>query len=453
MDLRVSGIAMGLLTIGTAMAAPPAGSSATFNKDVLPILQKHCQTCHRPGEVAPMTLMDFQSTRPWAKAIKNAVVSKKMPPWTADPRYGHFRNDLSLSQAEIDTLAAWADSGSPEGNPQDKPAPIEWPAEGWQIKPDHVVSIPPFAVPAKGTVELTDFIIPTGFTKDTWITSIEFKPGDRSVVHHVVLSFRPHTPDTKYGALPPAPRPRDENGDIIRTAKRTGDGAAARQGGGRPNAFEAVWVPGNPPSDFRLWNAAKLIPAGSDLEINMHYTTNGKATSDSTQIGFTIAKEEPTRRFITSGVAPPTDEVSFHIPAGDPNWEDKAQIVLNEDADLVWFMPHMHLRGKDMTYNLVFPTGETQTALSVKWAFDWQLGFDVAKPVRLPKGTKIQVTAHYDNSPSNKWNPNANKDVWWGDQTWEEMFVAWFGVIVPKDSDPKKVIGHPAEQRASASEQ
>jgi hypothetical protein len=434
----------GILMTAVALAAPPAATTVTFNKDVLPILQQHCQSCHRPGEVAPMTLMDYQSTRPWAKAIKAAVASKKMPPWTADQRYGHFRNDVSLTQAEIDTLASWADNGSPEGNAKDKPAPVQW-TEGWMIKPDHIVSLTePFPVPAKGVVELTNFVVPTGFTKDTWITSIEFKPGNRSVVHHVVLSFRKHTPETIYGVQPAPAKPRDENGDIVRAelAKSEAARAGGRQtgGGGPAQPFEAVWVPGNPPSDFRLWNAAKLIPAGYDLEINMHYTPNGKDTSDQTQVGFTIAKGEPTHRFITSGIAPPIDPVSFHIPAGDPNWEDKSEVTLAQDADLVWFMPHMHLRGKDMTYTITYPTGETETALSVKWNFDWQLAFDVQKPLHLPKGTKIQAVGHYDNSPANKWNPNPNKDVWWGDQTWEEMFVAWYGLVVDKDVDPKQVL-------------
>ena len=429
------------IAIASAVSAAP-----TFNQDVLPILQKHCQTCHRPGEIAPMSFLTFDSTRPWAKAIKTAVINKKMPPWTADRNYGHFRNDLTLSQGDIDTLSAWADGGSIEGDAKGKPAPVEWPDSGWKIKPDHVVSLAPFTVPAKGTVELTDFVVPTGFTQDTWITSIEFRPGSRSVVHHLVLSFRKHTDDVQYGAQPAPDRKRDENGDIVRTGTR-GERTSTRKGvsgGGPSQPFEALWVPGNPPADYRLWNAAKLIPAGYDLVVNVHYTTNGKETVDQTQVGFTIAKEPPTRRFVTSGVAPATDEVGFHIPAGDPNWEKTAEVQLKQDAELVWFMPHMHLRGKDMTYNLVYPTGEKETALAVKWDFDWQLGFDVAKPVHVPKGTKVSVTAHYDNSANNKWNPNPNKDVWWGDQTWEEMFVGWFGVIVPTDVDPKQVIGQPA---------
>src|SRR5262249_24584242 len=185
------------LSVAGASSAP---SPVTFNKDVLPILQKNCQSCHRPGEVAPMKFTSYEETRPWAKAIKQAVLTKKMRPWFADPHYGRFLNAPKLTEADIQQLAAWADNGAPEGKPDDKPAPIEWP-QGWQIEPDVIVSMPePYPVPAKGVVELTSFTIPTGFTKDTWITSIEVRPGNPAVVHHLVLSFVRHRDDVKYGA-------------------------------------------------------------------------------------------------------------------------------------------------------------------------------------------------------------------------------------------------------------
>jgi hypothetical protein len=180
----------------------------------------------------------------------------------------------------------------------------------------------------------------------------------------------------------------------------------------------------------------------------MHYTPIGKETTDQTRVGFTLAQEEPTRRFITMSPTSPHDAERFTIPAGNPNWESTTEVVFKEDGELVWFMPHMHLRGKDMSYRLTYPDGKSEIVLSVpRYDFDWQLGYYVEKPIRVPKGTKLHVTAHYDNSANNKFNPNPNRPVWWGDQTWEEMMVPWFGVIVSKDLDPKKVLAYTSEAR------
>src|SRR5947209_7730947 len=187
-----------LLLGGTALAQSPS-SSVTFTRDVLPILQKNCQGCHRPGEAAPMSLLSYKEARPWAKAMKDAVLLKKMPPWYADPAHGSFSNDRRLSKEEVDTLVAWADSGAKEGNATDAP-PARTFTEGWVMgKPDKVVQMPePFHVPASGTVEYTYIVVPTGFTEDTWVQQVEVRPGNRSVVHHVVVLVRP--PGVKYMA-------------------------------------------------------------------------------------------------------------------------------------------------------------------------------------------------------------------------------------------------------------
>jgi hypothetical protein len=410
----------------------PDGDRITFNRDVLPILQKNCQACHRPSEIAPMSFLTYQEVRPYARAIKAAVLTRKMPPWFADPNYGHWANAPKLTEDNIRTLAAWADSGAAEGDPA--PAAVNWPwPQGWVIQPDLIVSMPkPFHVPAKGALELTSFTLRTGLTRDTWITSIEVRPGNRRVVHHVALSFRPHNASVNYGE-PHAPVTlRDENGDQI---------ARAKTGLGDFTGLEAVFLPGSQPIDFRVHNAAKLIPAGYDIVLQMHYTSIGEDADDQTEIGLTIAREEPTRRFITLSPAAARDERRFRIPAGDPNWETSTEVVFKQDAEIVWFLPHMHLRGKDMTYQLEFPSGEKRIVLSVPhYDFNWQLGYDVDQPIKVPKGTRLLVTAHFDNSANNKFNPNPNKDVWWGDQTWEEMMVPWFGVIVNKSADPRKVV-------------
>src|SRR5580704_1286114 len=183
------------------VTAHAATDSATFNKDVLPVLQKNCQVCHRPGEAAPFSLLTYETTRPWAKAMKAAVLSRKMPPWFADPQYGHFANDQSLKQRDIDVIVKWADAGAPQGDVRDAPAPIQWPEGGWQIKPDLIVDGPVYDVPAKAVVEWTWVPVPSGFTKDTWVTSVEVKTETPQVTHHICLSFRPHTPDVEYGVM------------------------------------------------------------------------------------------------------------------------------------------------------------------------------------------------------------------------------------------------------------
>jgi hypothetical protein len=409
---------------------------ATFNADVLPILERKCQTCHRPGEIAPMPLLTYQSTRPWAKAIRDAVLTGKMPPWPADPRFGHFSNDPRLTPEEIATLAAWADSGAPEGERTPHES-ATW-TGGWKIRPDVVVTLPEFSVPAKGVVELTDVIVPTGFTKDTWVTSIEIRPGNRAVTHHVILEIVAHGPDHQHGVWHADARKRDADGAAVKRIPRSD---RLRDIAG----VEAVYVPGAAPADYRLHDAAKLIPAGAELLVQMHYTPKGAAAVDRTEIGFTLAREEPKRRFITVNPTALRDAAHFRIPPGDPDWETRTEVIFNQDAQLVWFLPHMHLRGKDMTYRLIDPGGESRTLLRVKWDFDWQFAYDAAAPIAVAKGTRLEVTAHFDNSRNNRLNPNPDRQVFWGDQTWEEMMVPWFGIVVPKDADPEKVVGYPRE--------
>jgi hypothetical protein len=448
-------LALAALLLATAQGATPGGSvltaqgapAVTFHKDVEPILQKNCQTCHRPGEIAPMSFLSYQTTRPWARAMKNTVLSKKMPPWFADPQYGHFSNDRSLSQRDIDTIVAWANGGAAEGNPQDAPAAVQWPDNGWQIRPDVVVDIPPFTVPAGGIVEWTNITIPNPFKEDTWVTAIMVKADNVAVTHHIGVLFRPHTAETVYGVPRWQDKQRDEAGNELprhRPTRQELEEAQRQTQAQLPGgvSIEASYVPGMLFPDYSYLDAGKLIPATVDLDVQVHYTPNGSEVVDRPQIGFVLAKKEPKYRYLSYAISAPTDAESFAIPPHAQNWETPpAEATFGQDAELVWFSPHMHVRGKDMTYRLEYPDGRKETILSVPhYDFNWQLGYEVATPLKVPKGTKFVATAHYDNSTGNKFNPDPNRTVYYGNQTWEEMMQPFFGVIVRKDVDPRTVL-------------
>jgi hypothetical protein len=408
---------LGLLT-WTAFAATP--SSVTFHKDVLPILQNRCQECHREGEVGPFALMNYQQARPLAKSIKEAVLTKKMPPWFADPQFGHFSNDSSLTKQEIDTISAWVDGGAKEGNPTDAPKPREF-FTGWLIgKPDVVLTFPkPIDVPAEGVVEYTYVVVPTGFTEDKWVQLAEARPSSRAVMHHVIAFIRPPGSRWMMDAEPGVPF-------IPKKGRNAQDQI--------PPELLVGYAPGLPPTECKP-GQAKLVKAGSDLVLQLHYTPNGKATTDQTKIGLTFAKEEVKERVMTMNAM----NVFLKIPPGDANYESKAQTTLKQDVKLVSLMPHMHYRGKDFLYTAVYPTGETQVLLNVPhYDFNWQLGYMEKEQMLLPKGTRIECIAHHDNSVNNKYNPDATKEVRWGDQTWEEMMIGWFDVAFDAKLDPNR---------------
>ena len=428
------------LVAGVAAMAADDSSSVTFNQDVLPILQKNCQTCHRPGQVAPMSFLTYKEARPWAKAMKAAVASRKMPPWYADSQFGHFSNDRSLKPSEIEAIVKWADTGAAEGDPKNMPSAVNWP-EGWQIHPDVIVQGPSFDVPAhpkNDVIEWVSVTVPTGFKDDTWITSVQIRPEHPAVAHHICLGFNPHTPDVPYFEPVWQDKARDEEGSAI-PGKGPTFGPATPLGRFRSMA-EDCYLPGNPAADYRDFRAAKLIPAGSDITLNLHYTPNGTAVTDHVQIGFTVAKEPPQRRYVSLLTSSPSDPAHFAIPPNDGNWQSPpAEVTFTQDVELVFLMPHMHVRGKDMTYTLMYPDGRKEVVLSVpRYDFNWQLGYNTS--LKVPKGTKLHIDAHFDNSPNNKFNPNPNKTVYYGEMTWEEMMNPFFGVVVDRDVDPAKII-------------
>jgi len=418
------------VSLFSAVLASAATTQVTFYKDVLPVLQKNCQGCHRPGEPAPMSLLTFDQARPWAKSIKQAVATKKMPPWFADAHYGKFSNDRTMSQAEIDTLTSWVDSGAPAGNPKDAPKPIDF-YEGWRIgKPDVILSMTtPFNVPASGTIDYQYIVVPTNFTEDKYVYMAEARPGDPSVVHHILTFIREPGNPWLRNLKPGVPfDAREAEREAAANAERN----PRAQQGGRQQAISfgdnvAGYAPGTMPTLMRP-GQAKLIPAGSDIIFQVHYTATGKASTDISKLGLVFAKGPVKERVLSLAVT----TNNFAIPAGDPNYEVKAKMMLQDDATLVNMLPHMHFRGKDFTYKVTYPSGESETLLAVPhYDFNWQLTYELAQPKLLPKGTVIDCVAHYDNSANNKFNPDPTKEVHYGEQTWEEMMFGFFDVSVP----------------------
>lgn len=425
--------AMGWMFLAALPACAASKTPAvTFHKDVLPVLQKNCQGCHRPGETGPMPLLTYRQSRPWAAAIREAALTRKMPPWFADPRYGKFSNDRAMSRREIDTLVAWADSGALEGDPKDAPAPVRF-TTGWGMgEPDAVLEMPrAFDVPASGTVEYQYIVIPTGFTRDRWVVQAEVRPGNRAVTHHVIAFVREPGAGWMRDAVPGVPfvpkkRERRDQGETQRSGEDAG-GATELLVGYAPGMAAMILQPGQ----------AKLIKADSDIVLQLHYTTSGKAATDRTRVGLVFAKEPPRERVFTANAS----NNKFVIPPGDANHRVDAQITLSAEARLVDLMPHMHLRGKDFEYRLIYPAGESEIALNVpRFDFNWQLFYYLDAPKLLPKGTRIECTAHFDNSANHPGNPDPAAEVRWGDQSWEEMMIGWFDLAVDAGTNPRDVL-------------
>ncbi|MGH9673289.1 MAG: thiol-disulfide isomerase, partial [Bryobacteraceae bacterium] len=350
--------------VTAALAADKVPAGATFYKDVLPVLQKNCQTCHRPGEAAPMSFLTYKDTRPWARAMREAVLSRKMPPWFADAKVGYFTNDRSLKQDEIDTLVDWANNGAKEGKAEDAPPPVKF-AEGWIIgQPDIVFDMPkPVDIAASGTIEYTYMIVPTNFTEDKWVQFAELRPGARSVVHHYIAFVR--EPGSRWMREYPIgeafiPKRRGNNNSGNNNSGGGNNANRDNSGGGFGGEFLTGFAPGAPPEMLRD-GQAKRIKAGSDLVLQLHYTANGKVASDRARIGMIFAKNPPTQRVITLAA----QNGRFVIPPGDPNHAVSGAITLHGEGELVAMLPHMHLRGKSMEMRAVYPTGETEKLLWV----------------------------------------------------------------------------------------
>jgi peroxiredoxin len=378
---------------------PKPDGTITYARDVSRVLQKNCQECHRPGQIGPMPLMTYEDALAWADTVREVVEQKRMPPWLADPHFGTFQNDRSLPDKDRTMLLGWLDQGCPKGDLADLPPAKEFP-EGWSIgKPDVVFQMPEeFTVPAtvdeKG-LKYQYFTVRTKFTEDKWIQAAEAQPGNRAVVHHIIIYV-----------LKPG-----KDGGFMRgkTADGIGDG------------FLTAYAPGELSSALPL-GSAKRIPKNSILIFQMHYTPNGVEQTDRSSVGLIFAKEPPKVEVRTRSAA----QRHIAIPPGDNNYEATSSTTFEQDAELLSLLPHMHLRGKDFRYEVVFPDGKRETLLSVpRYDFGWQSAYRLAKPLHMPAGTRIECTAHYDNSKDNPNNPDPNKMVHWGDQTWDEMMIGF----------------------------
>jgi hypothetical protein len=421
-----------ILLLGNAGQTNTAGNPAAqhprlhpvFYRDILPILQDHCQVCHRQGDIAPMPFVNYEQTRPWAAAIKSAVQSKQMPPWFADPRYGKFSNDPSLTAQQIAVIAAWVDAGASAGSPKDAPPPRHW-AQGWNIpQPDKVVQMPrPVSLPVNGDVEYTYEIVPSGFAEDTWVQMAEIRPSSREHVHHAVVYIRP----------PKSPWLRNAPVGVPFTPSSFSDAEERAEAHATTSDMLLVYAPGSEPDRWPD-GMAKFVPAGSDLVFQMHYTTNGHPASDRTSIGLVFAKQQPRQRVLTLQLT----NHSFVIPPRTDDYRVEVSGTLPNDATLLSFFPHMHLRGKRFEYNILHPDATVVTLLRVNYHFHWQLSYRLAQPLFLKAGTRLQAVAWYDNSEDNPHNPDPNKVVTWGGQTYEEMMVGFFDVAVPANVDKEQ---------------
>ncbi|ADB17527.1 alkyl hydroperoxide reductase/ Thiol specific antioxidant/ Mal allergen [Pirellula staleyi DSM 6068] len=370
--------------------------SVTYSKQISRILQDKCVNCHRPGEIGPFALTSYSETVGWAAMIDEVVSENRMPPWHANPKHGSFRNDTRLSDAEKSQIHQWVEAGAPEGDPADLPPPKQY-ETGWQIgKPDLVIEMAtkPYAVPAKGEVKYQYFIVDPKFTEDKWISAAECRPGNRAVVHHIIVGL------------------------VL------GDGS--RLSGGQHSEWLTATAPGARPLMLPE-GLAKKIPAGAKLVFQMHYTPNGTATEDLSSVGLKFADPKTVRKEVA------TDKAAtrrLQIPPHDDNYHTVAEQTIARDIQMLAMFPHMHLRGKAFRYTARYPDGEEEILLDVpNYDFAWQNSYEFTEPKLLPKGTKLVCDAWYNNSESNLANPDPSATVGWGDQTWEEMMIGYYDAV------------------------
>src|SRR6478672_10469136 len=451
----------------SVIAGRPAGVPAvpTFTRDVAPILYSSCVGCHRPGEVAPMSLVSYEDARPWAKSIRAKVSSREMPPWGADPHYGTFKDDRSLSAAQIDTIVKWADGGAPRGNDADLPRlPAFTP--GWSHgEPDVVIDMPvEFAIPAEGEVPVIDFFTKSPFTQDVYVKALEVREGTPGVIHHAGLYVIDRLPD---GA-------RLVNGRIVGADGRemSRNQVARANGGSSTQEIQKLlsYVPGRGYEEYQ-GDAGQLIKAGSYIDFYMHYTPTGAPTRDRSRLGLYFAKRGQQvghQIYHSFGAAGPTSyivqgkeytpqrrgegiEGSVNLPNIPPyaeNFKVVSVHTIREAVTLYGLTPHLHLRGKSMRYTLTLPDGREEVLLDVpRYDFNWQLYYELETPKRIPACSKVTVVTLFDNSPKNRYNPAPEKEVFWSEQSWDEMYAPQARITVDSRDLKKTLVTTPQQQQ------
>ncbi len=460
-----------LVAVVTLVAKRNQAAGVTFTRDVAPIIFNKCSICHRPGEVAPMPLTSYQEVRPWSKAIREEVAERTMPPWFADPHKStlKFGNDRRLTQKEIDTIVAWVDAGAPKGDDKDLPAMPKF-TPGWTFgEPDLIIEMPiDFEVPAEGELPMQNFYVPVPFNEERWVEKVELRPGNPAVVHHSIANVVRLPEGTK---VVDGKAVRDGAASAALNSQSARETGGLSEGGSREvflsqdsftraGAFKLVGQAPGKGFESHYPGTAKRILPGMYVQFNMHYQPSGRVEKDRSRLGLWFAKKPVTYEVLTKGV---TDTIFIggkelsetrmingkevkirgripNIPPNVDNWEISGEVTLKEAITLYAFAPHMHLRGKDIKYTLVWPDGRQQVLLDVpKFDFNWQLHYELAEPLKIPAGSKMVAVAHYDNSIKNRYNPAPNKEVFWSEQSWDEMFIPWFEYTV--DS---KILNKPA---------
>jgi len=382
----------------------------TYAKDVAPILNAHCVGCHRPGQIAPMSLMRYEEVRPWVKSIRSNVANGTMPPWHATTHVGTFMNDRSLTDTKRNTILAWIDRGAPRGNPKDLPPAPAFPDNEWKLgEPDFVVELPEVRIPADGPDIFKNLPGKVQLPEDRGVTAIEILPGNPKVVHHVIVyQVKGFNLDFDEGWL-------------------------------------GAWAAGTEPMVFPA-GTGRLMKKGANIVGDMHYHPAGAAETDRSRIGLHFAANNTVEKELVNTWVMNTD---FRIPAGDPHYEVRATHAVPQDGYILAFAPHMHYRGKDFTYTARYPDGDAQELLRVdRYDFNWQTNYVLEEPFPVPKGTVIECVAHFDNSAGNPSNPDPTIDVTFGDESYDEMMIGFFDFIVKDGVRPKTATELRAEARA-----
>ena len=433
----------------TSVAKP----EITYNQDVAPLLQKHCVACHRPNDIAPMSLMTYDEVLPFARIMRESVVQRKMPPWHADPAFGEFSNDARLSDEEIAIIDAWVRNGTKRGEPQaSSTAPVL--TQGWHIKPDVVLTVPEFLVSKTAQDDYEYIYVPTNFTEDKWIQAAEVLPGDRRVVHHATVSVIDQAEVAKH-LEKHAKNDEGEDEYHYRTGKVLhlrpnapviDDGCAAPDGGGVPgkssgylNIVPAIYLPGHL-AETRPPGYALRIPAGGYLQFQIHYSNHhGLDVKDRTSIGLVFARDHVQHEIGQYEIW----NNMFLIPPNDDNHRVTSCYTLPKDVTVVAYTAHMHYRGKSMRTEAIYPDGHHEVLLNVPhFDFRWQETYFLSKQFLLPKGTKLVTTAYFDNSLNNPQNPDPSKAIRWGEPSDEEMMGFWLQFADPKVVDDKSAVAH-----------